>query len=224
MPIRINLLAEALAEEDLRRRDPVKRAIFIGAFLVALSLVWFSSIWLTYMVKKQQLNKVQADIQARTTEFTQVKDNRNKIAEIQKRMDALQQLSAARFLQGTLMNALQQTYVPNVQLTHVRVDQTYSAAAAVPARTNSSGSITPGRPPAITEKIVLTLDAKDYSPSPGDQVNRFKDSLLKQDFFKTGLDLTNGIRLANLSSPQTGPDGKSFVQFNLECRFQERNQ
>ena len=46
MPIRINLLSEALAEEDLRRRDPVKRAIFIGVFLVALSLVWFSSTWL----------------------------------------------------------------------------------------------------------------------------------------------------------------------------------
>ena len=36
MPIRINLLAESLAEEDLRRRDPVKRAIIIGALLVAV--------------------------------------------------------------------------------------------------------------------------------------------------------------------------------------------
>ena len=36
MPIRINLLAEAIADEDLRRRDPVKRAIYGGAFVVAL--------------------------------------------------------------------------------------------------------------------------------------------------------------------------------------------
>jgi len=58
MPIRINLLAEALAEEDLRRRDPVKRAIFIGAFLVALSLVWFSSTWLESMLQKKSLSLI----------------------------------------------------------------------------------------------------------------------------------------------------------------------
>ena len=31
MPIRINLLAEAKAAEELRRHDPVKRVIFVGA-------------------------------------------------------------------------------------------------------------------------------------------------------------------------------------------------
>ena len=40
MSIRINLLAEAQIAEDLRRRDPVKRAIFAGAFLVVLALVY----------------------------------------------------------------------------------------------------------------------------------------------------------------------------------------
>ena len=37
---RINLLAEAQAAEELRRRDPVKRATWLGAFLVAAILAW----------------------------------------------------------------------------------------------------------------------------------------------------------------------------------------
>ena len=221
MPIRINLLAEAQVEEELRRRDPVKRAIFLGAFVVALALVWFSSTWLTYMLAKQKLNQVQADIQAHTNAYAQVKVNLAKISEVQHRIDSLQQLSAARFLQGDLMNALQQTYVPNVQLTRLRIEQSYSATAAVAAKTNSFGVI-PGRPPAVTEHIVLTLDAKDFSPNPGDQVNHYKDALLKQDFFKLNLDTVSGVRLASLSALQTPLDSKPFVLFTLECRFLDK--
>jgi hypothetical protein len=219
MPIRINLLAEALAEEDLRRRDPVKRAMFIGAFLVALSLVWFSSIWLTYMLAKQKLNSVEAEIEAHTNDYTRVQSNLKKISDAQKQMDALQQLSAARFLQGNLMNGLQQAYVPNVQLNRLRVEQSYSTLPAIPAKTNSFGVI-PGRPPIVTEHVVLTLDAKDFSPNPGDQVNHFKDALLKQEYFKPNLDPVTGIRLAGQPSAlQTPADSKPFVLFTLECRF-----
>ena len=39
MPIRLNLLAEAQALEESRRRDPVKRAVWAGVFLV-LALAW----------------------------------------------------------------------------------------------------------------------------------------------------------------------------------------
>jgi hypothetical protein len=223
MPIRINLLAEALADEDLRRRDPVRRTLYLGAFGVVLSLVWFSSIWLTSLISKQRLDRIQAGIQSCTNDLAQVRNSRKSIAETQKRMEALQQLSNARFLQGTLMNALQQAYAPNVQLTRLHVDQNYSVLAASPAKTNTSGTV-PGLPSKISERIVLTLDARDYGPSPGDGVNHFKDALLRQDFFKSNLNLTNGIHLSNISTPQTMPEGKSSVQFSLECRFQERVQ
>ena len=222
MPIRINLLADALAEDDLRRRDPVKRAIFIGVFLVALALVWFSSIWLEYMIDKKGLASIETEILAHTNDYALVKSNLKKIDDAQTRLDALEQLSAARFLHGNLMNAMQLTYVPNVQLNRLRIDQSYSATAAVPSKTNSFGVLA-GRPPVVTEHIVLTLDAKDFSPNPGDQVNRFKDALLRQDYFKPSLDATNGIRLSSLSALQTPADSKPFVLFTLECRFLDKN-
>lgn len=220
MPIRINLLAEAIAEEDLRRRDPVKRAIYGGAFVVALSLVWFSSIWLTYMLEKEKLDHVEAQIQLHTNDYAQVQSNIKKMTEIKTRIDALDQLAAARFLQGNMMNALQQTYVPNVQLTHIRIDQNYSASPGVASITNSYGVVA-GRPPAVTEHVTLTMDAKDFSANPGDQVNHFKDALSKQPYFTQDLDATNGIRLSSLSALQSPGDSKPFVMFTLECRFRD---
>jgi hypothetical protein len=211
MPIRINLLAEALADEDLRRRDPVKRAIFVGAFLVALSLVWFSSTWLEHMIEKSGLNQIQEEIADKTNEFNQVQVNLKKIADAQKRLDSLAILSSSRFLQGSLLNALQQIYVPNVQVTRMRVDQTYTL--------NGAGA---GRADSATEHITLLLDAKDFSPNPGDQVNRYKGTLAANDFIKTYLGPTNTVKLSNLSPPQSSFGSKPFVLLTLECRFSDK--
>ena len=44
MPIRINLLAEAQAAEELRRKNPVKRGIWIGGFLVLVVILWIAKL------------------------------------------------------------------------------------------------------------------------------------------------------------------------------------
>jgi hypothetical protein len=220
MPIRINLLAEALAEEELRRRDPAKRAIFIGALLVALSLVWFSSIWLEFMIEKKGLNQIQTEIQSKTNDYNLVQLNLKHIAETQKRLDSLQLLNTTRFLQGNLLNAMQQIYVPNVQLTRLRVEQNYTLKDGGAPLTNSSGSVI-SKPGTATEQITLLLDAKDFSPN-GDQVNRYKSAVAEQEFFKSNLDRTNGVKLANLSPPQSSYGSKPFVLLTLECRFPDK--
>jgi hypothetical protein len=217
MPIRINLLSEALAEDELRRRDPVKRTIYGGAFVVALFLVWFSSTWLEYMVENQNLNRIEAEIENHTNDYALVQSNLKRIDDITARMNSLDKLSAARFLQGNLLNAMQETYVPNVQLSHLRVDQSYNITPPVPAKAGGA----PGRPGSSTERVALTLEARDSGPNPGDQVQHFKDALLKHDYF-VQLMGTNGIRLLNTSPVQTTPDGKPYVMFSLECRFADR--
>lgn len=221
MPIHINLLKETLLEEEMRRRDPVKRAAFIGGFLIALSLVWFSSDWLEFKLTQQKKEQVDIEIDSHTNEYSQVQLNLKKIADSQHRLDALLQLNTNRFLQGNLLNALQQTYVPHVQLLRLRLDQTFAYKEGSPDKTNSYGTVA-GRPATSTQRATLIVDAKDTSPSPGDQVNHYKEAIARQDFFKSGLDLTNSIKLSTLSSPQLGVDGKSFVQFTLECRFTDK--
>jgi hypothetical protein len=221
MPININLLAEAQITEDLRRRDPVKRAVYAGSFLVVLALVWSSSLQLEVVIKKSELNQMQSRIQGRTNEWQVILDNQKKISDTQARLAALQKLSAARFLQGNFLDALQRLSYDGVQLANVKVQQSYFSAPGTPSAT-SDGHVTPGRPAKATEKIVLTLDARDVSASPGDQVNKFKESLANLDYFKTILNKTNGVQLASLSPLQTGLDGKAFELFTLECALPQQ--
>lgn len=219
MPIRVNLLAEALAAEDMRRRDPVKRTLIGGTLVIALVLVWSSSLLLKNMLAKKDLEQVQGEIDDRTNAYAVVTSNLNKINDIEKKVSSLQQLSNARFLQGNVLNALQTIYVPNVQLMRLQVAQIYDVVqAALPVR-NAYGIVSAGHGGSSTERITVLLDAKDNSSNPGDQVNKFKDAIGQQSFFQSNLTTNDGVRLSNLSAPQSTTDGKPFVLFSVECRF-----
>ena len=218
MPIKVNLLAEAQHAEDLRRRDPVKRAIFAGSFLVVLALVWSSSLQLKVVISKSDLNQVQSRIQSRTNEWQVVMDNQKKISDMRARLEALQKLSAARFLQGNLMNGFQQLNYEGVQLASLKVNQTYVKEKDKPrASEGTKVRVAPESPGKVTERIVVSLDARDISAAPGDQVNKFKENLAGQDYFKSILNKTNGVQLTSLSPLQTGTDGRAFELFTLEC-------
>jgi hypothetical protein len=221
MPIRINLLAEAQAAEDLRRRDPIKRVIFWGVLVVTLMLAWWSWLQLRVMVANQHLSQVQAEIQSHTNAFQVVLVGQRKITEAKQNLAALQKLTRSRFLQGDLLEALQHATVSGVQLMRLRVDQTYIAAEATAAQTNDT-IIKPGRTGTVSESIVVSLDARDFSGSLGDQVNKFKDIISQDPYLKAELDKTNGVRLTNLSPPQVGPDGKPSVLFTLQCKYPDQ--
>src|SRR3989442_1567187 len=119
MPIRLNLLAEAQAIEDMRRRDPVKRAIWAGALLSSLMLVWSSSLQLKAMLANNEVGRVEGQMNTRKNEFQQVLENQKKTEEIRQKLAALQLLATNRFLQATLLNALQRATADDVQLVRV---------------------------------------------------------------------------------------------------------
>jgi hypothetical protein len=212
MPIRINLLAETQAAEDLRRRDPAKRLIYCGAFLVALMLVWSSSLRLEAMMAKKEVGDRQTLIQTHTNEFNRILMDQKNMAAFKEKLGALNKLTNSRFLQGNLLNALQLVNVDGVQMTRLAVNQDYFYVAGTRAQTNGW----------VTEKIVVKIDARDSSTNPGDEVNKFKEAVASQSYFQTMLKKTNGVQLVNLSASQVGPDGKPFVTFTLECNFPEQ--
>ena len=125
-------------------------------------------------------------------------------------------------LHGTLLNALQQTTLDDVQLIRLRTDETYIYNEEIKPKTNGTDRITPGRPASVTEKITVTFEARDSGANPGDQVNKFKQAISQLRLFQDFLGTSNEVRLANLSPPQTGADGKPSVLFTLECRFPEK--
>ena len=130
-----------------------------------------------------------------------------------RRLDELDKLSNARFLQGRLLDALQQVYVPNVAMLRVKVNQTFAVKEGGTMRSGAKA------PSSVVESTTLLIDAKDLSPNPGDQVNRFKDGISRLELLKPAKE-ANGIHLAGApTAPHTGTDGKNFVQFTLECHY-----
>jgi site-specific recombinase len=223
MPIRLNLLAEEQAAEELRRRDPVKHALWLAAILIGGMLLWSGWLQIGSLRARAKLNAVQKDIATRTNEFQLVLDKQGKANEMDSKLAALQQLATNRFLNGTLLNALQQTTAENVQLFRLKMQHEYSFTEEVKQKTNPSGRATPARPATATERLALILEAKDSSSNPGvEGMLLFKEKIAGHPYFQDALGKNNEVRLTTLSAPQSQPGGRPFVQFALECRFPEK--
>ncbi len=222
MPIRLNLLAEAQTEEDLRRRDPVKRVIWIGILGVFIVLGWSSSLLLRTLIVRGEVNRLEAQVAARTNEYRQVLENQGKLNEVRYKLASLRQLATNRFLQAPVLNSLQQAVIDDVQLTRLRTDQSYVIVEESRAGTNADRQVTPGRRASSTEKVTIALDARDTGANPGDHINKYKQALANTDFFQKTLGPSNEVRLASLKPPEAAASGKPFVVFTLEARLPEK--
>ena len=223
MPIRLNLLAEAQAAEELRRRDPVKRAALVAGALVIMMLVWISSLQVKIMADNSQLANLQSTLYSHTNEYNKVMENKRRLEDVDDRLLSLNHLAAARFLEAPLLNALMHSTVDGIQITHLRTEQTFDINQEVKAP-SERGHIGVSRPATSVEKNKLVLDAKDTSPNPGsEQINRFKETLAHSPYFIAQQMTTNNIQLKNLSPPQLDVEsGKPYVLFSLECRYPEK--
>jgi hypothetical protein len=221
MPIRLNLLAEAQAAEDARRRDPVKRAGWVSALIIVVILVWSSSLQLKAILIHSEVSRLETQIGSHTNEYRGILDNQTKTAEIKHKLDELRRLSSDRLLQGNLLNALQQTTVDDVQLLHLRLDQSYQYIEGTKAKTNDDNVFIPAKPAKSIERTLLTLEGADSS-SGIDQYNRYKVALAANPYFKSALLQSNGINLKNLAPPQiSAVNNKRSASFTLECRYPE---
>ncbi len=226
MPIRLNLLAEAQAAEESRRRDPVKRTIFVAALLVSLMLVWSSSLLFKNMLASRTVNSVEGQMSKYAKDYKVVLDDQKNLDDLKQKLDSLRQLSESRFLHATLLNALQQTNVEDVQLVHLRTEQTYVPADATKPRTNGN-CVVPGKPAGVSERILITVEGSDASSNPGDQVNKFKEAVAGLPYFREQLGKTNLVILKAQSQSQPlpaagGTAGKAGVLFTLDCRLPEK--
>jgi len=222
MPIRINLLAESQALEEARRKDPVKRAIWAGVFLVALGLAYWSTLQVKALSFKRDLGKIEAEIKGLTPEHNKVEANKKKLADANLKLGSLQQLATNRFLCGTILNAVQKCSVEDVQLMHLKLDQSFIDIPEVPARTNAT-LVIPGKPAMITEKLVLILDGRDSGAKMGDQMDAYKNAVGSNPYFARMLNKTNDLKFVGGITPQyNSSDGTAYLPFSLECRFPER--
>jgi hypothetical protein len=245
MPIRINLLAEAQALDEQRRKDPVKRAVLVGVFLIFLVLIWSSTLQVKLMATKLSLGRLEARWKTIERSYLAAHDNKRQATEAEQKLAALDRLTKSRFLWGTTLDALQHTLdgVADVQVLRLKTDQGYTIVEEAkpkaepklnaPADSDAKPEGKPrsrgknkeaSAPKAMlsTEKIALTIEAMDSSRTPGGQVSKYKETLAQLPYFRDNLQKTNGVMLTSLSPPQVGSGRNPFVTFTLQCLFPEK--
>ncbi len=228
MPIRINLLAEQLATEDLRKRDPVKRAYWIAGVLVGAVLLWTGLLQVQLSRADNELNAQNAKWKALEPKFKQVFKEFNQTAAIETRLDALDRLSTNRFLWGNPLNALQLTVVDGIEVMKLTGRQSFEFVEPIPAKTNTiSGStnvsIDARKPGSSRQTVRITIQGRDGSAAPGSQIIRYQELIKASPYFSNVL--KKGAGVADLGhSPPTADlsqTNRMYVDFRLECQFQE---
>jgi hypothetical protein len=224
MPTRLNLLAEDQSLEEMKRKDPFKRAIWLGAFAVSLMLIWGLSQFLKVTIAKAELSRLEVRWTGMEKNVKAVQEERKRQGDFEQKLAALGQFANERFLYANALNAFQQTCVDNVQLLRLRTTHTYTqleAAKAPPAPAGLPRAA--ARPASAVERIVLYLDGRDVSSRAAEQVPRYRETISGYPFFKEHLQKTNSILLTSLSAPQADAVRKSTtVVFGLQLNFQEK--
>lgn len=136
MPIRINLLAEQIEAEEARRRDPIKRAVFIGSSVVVTLLLFSASLQYRLHFLRKELQTVQAEVQDVEPQAKGVRVDLQRIAEIEGRHKSLHRYATNRLYWATVMDSLQRTVVDGVRVISLNTYQTYSTNAETRFRTN----------------------------------------------------------------------------------------
>ena len=131
MPIRINLLAEAQAAEELRRKDPVKKAFVVAGLVIGLVLFWSSTLQIKIISEKGHLNQLEAKWSSIEKSYKVAVDTRRQSLEAEQKIASLHRYTTNRFLLGTVLNALQKTASGNedVQVVRLKTEQSYTINA-----------------------------------------------------------------------------------------------
>jgi hypothetical protein len=223
MPISLNLLAEANAAEEQRRKDPVKRGMFICGFIVFLVVLWSSTLQFKIIAANSELSRLNARWKELEKSYQNALDTRKRSSDVDTRLAALQNLTTNRFLWGSAFNAVQLSLngIEDVQVTRIKTEQNYQQTEEIKPR-RDGGRASPGRPATAVERVSITLDAVDRSTQPGGHVSRFKETIAGVPYFHQNLAKTNGVLLTSLSAPQATPNGRPQVLFTLQCFFPEK--
>jgi len=213
-------MAEAQAAADLRRKDPVKRAIWIASFVVCVILLWIANLQINIFFDRGHYNNLDSEWNARLVKYGSVTNEHIKTVAIDRKLQQLDRLSTNRFLWAPVLNALQRSMVDQVQVTHLKGDQTYIKEDAHDVGTGSAKKHVPG---SVVERISLSIEAKDLNPND-QNYNKFKESLGSFEYFAKRLGRRDGFTMDGILGPLTvdpGDPSKQFVTFTLTSHFPE---
>jgi hypothetical protein len=136
MPIRINLLAEQQAAEEARRRDPVKRVIWVGSGLTVAMLLWSASLQLRMASARSELARVETKLQSVEDNSKEARQEWANTTQVETRLANLQRYSTNRFFCANVLDALQQVVLDDIRVIRIQTSHTFSTNAETSFRTN----------------------------------------------------------------------------------------
>lgn len=125
MPIQINLLAERQSAEEMRRKDPVKRAAFAGVALIILFAGWAGLLQFSVRAARSDLSFQESELKRLEEASKAAKLQQNGAAEGEGRLRALDRYSTNRFFWGNVLDAVQRLAVENVRLVEISGEHLY---------------------------------------------------------------------------------------------------
>lgn len=221
MPIRINFLAEEQTIEEMRRRDPVKRAIYGVAAALVIMALWLG-INQIKVIRSNALLQVQKDEYAKVEKGSQaVEASLRQASEISGKLKQLKQLAIDRFLWAPVLDMFQKTMVKGIQVTHLSASEQYVIVPPVNPPRGSGGKPKPG---SSTQKIRLSIDARDFGSQGSPNYSKYMDALSSTDLLKNTVPGPNSVRLRDISQPMIDPSDptRTVVNFSLDCFLPEK--
>jgi hypothetical protein len=230
MPIRINLLAEVQAAEELRRQDPVKRAILAAVGIVVVVLFYTGLLVWQGMQKQKQLEERQQTWNKLKPQYDAIKRNDALKVEADKKAEVLYAYSTNRWFWAPVLNAFSQVstnaFATNLQVVRLNTEQMFLDAPAVKAVTNAAGKVVaPARSAGISEQNKLIITAKDFGRDTDANYNRLRLTISEFPFFKAALEPGGTVKLVDFTRGTVDPlqpSAKGFQNFVLQCQFAEK--
>lgn len=124
-------MAEHLAAEEMKRRDPIKRAVAVGVLLMVLMLVWIGLTQMNVTAARNELEQNTNKLAKLEESTLVIKTNQALFLESEFKIKSLEKYSTNRFFWGTFLDALQQVSVENIRLMDVRSEQRYITNDAI---------------------------------------------------------------------------------------------
>lgn len=216
MPIRINLLAESQHEAELRRRDPVKRAMMGAGVVVVAVIAYYVSLVTKQAVKSAAVKANKEGLAAIQADANAAQEKLSGVTELEKRIHQLNNLATNRVLWGTYLNEMQTLVMDDVPVRQISIVQGYGVNRPPPVRNIP-------QPATAVQSIVIRLRLRDYGTDAELKYIEFQSKLLSNPWLKERLREDTPIEIEQFGKRTTSfadPD-RSFVELVLKCTFKQ---
>jgi Tfp pilus assembly PilM family ATPase len=215
--IKINLLVDELEAAELRRRDPVRWTIRVGAAAAALLILWAGWLCLQMAFASAQLHRVQSEWKSLEKSHHEALAIFKKVGEVERTMLPLQHHATNRFLWTMPLDALQLVMEDDIQVVGLKMEQTLVQQDAVKA-----SKTTRAQPAQTKEQMLLTITAKNFADNHAE--DKFIETIASLPYFKGSLRKKEPVLLKNRLLRQVDPldPNRIFTLFTIECVYPER--